>query len=60
MINVARYYHHETVRVGGKDDDIRSNIRVGLDITKAALPAGKLDAAAEYERGWCLAERPQQ
>jgi hypothetical protein len=36
VVNVARYYHHETVRVGGKDDDIRSNIREGLDITKAA------------------------
>ncbi|KAI9777130.1 MAG: hypothetical protein M1839_009086 [Geoglossum umbratile] len=22
VVNVARYYHHETVRVGGKDDDI--------------------------------------
>lgn len=34
-INVARYYHHETVRVGGQDDDIRTNVRKGLDITKA-------------------------
>ncbi|EDU46210.1 conserved hypothetical protein [Pyrenophora tritici-repentis Pt-1C-BFP] len=33
--NVARYFHHETVRVGGQDDDIRSNVRKGLDITKA-------------------------
>jgi hypothetical protein len=33
--NVARYYHHETVRVGGQDDDIRVNVRKGLDITKA-------------------------
>jgi hypothetical protein len=36
VVNVARYYHHETVCVGGKDDDIRSNIRERLDITKAA------------------------
>jgi len=36
VVNVARYYHHKTVRVGGKDDDIRSNIREGLDITEAA------------------------
>ncbi|KAH9206687.1 hypothetical protein DL95DRAFT_450719 [Leptodontidium sp. 2 PMI_412] len=36
VVNIARYYHHETVRVGGKDDNIRSNIREGLDITKAA------------------------
>ncbi|KAF7857261.1 hypothetical protein EAF04_009502 [Stromatinia cepivora] len=35
VINVARYYHHETVRVLGMDDDVRSNIRKGLDITKA-------------------------
>lgn len=33
---VARYYHHETVRVGGHDDDIRESVRKGLDITKAA------------------------
>jgi hypothetical protein len=33
--NVARYFHHETVRVGGQDDDIRANVRKGLDITKA-------------------------
>ena len=35
VVNVARYYHHETVRVGGKDDDINDNVRKGLDITKA-------------------------
>jgi len=34
VVNVARYYHHGTVRVGGQDDDI-FNIRKGLDITKA-------------------------
>jgi hypothetical protein len=36
VVNVARYYRHETVRVGGQDDDIRGNVRRGLDITKAA------------------------
>ncbi|KAK7229627.1 hypothetical protein V2G26_001797 [Clonostachys chloroleuca] len=36
VVNVARYYHHETVTVHGKDDEIRGNIRGGLDITKAA------------------------
>jgi hypothetical protein len=36
VINVARYYHHETVRVGGHDDDVCGNVRRGLDITKAA------------------------
>ncbi|KAF2475021.1 uncharacterized protein BDR25DRAFT_301533 [Lindgomyces ingoldianus] len=35
VVNVARYYHHETVCVGGQDDDIRVNVRRGLDITKA-------------------------
>ncbi|KAH8651721.1 serine/threonine-protein kinase Sgk2 [Ilyonectria robusta] len=35
VVNVARYYHHETVRVRGADDDVRSNVRKGLDITKA-------------------------
>jgi hypothetical protein len=33
--NVARYFHHETVRAGGQDDDIRVNVREGVDITKA-------------------------
>ncbi|KAB5511454.1 hypothetical protein GE09DRAFT_1196784 [Coniochaeta sp. 2T2.1] len=36
VVNVARYYHHEIVRVHGRDDDIRSNIRKGLDVTTAA------------------------
>ncbi|KAI9765136.1 MAG: hypothetical protein M1839_005614, partial [Geoglossum umbratile] len=35
VVNVARYYHHETVRVGGKEDDINDNIRKGLGIMKA-------------------------
>ncbi|KAK0621573.1 hypothetical protein B0T17DRAFT_295605 [Bombardia bombarda] len=35
VINLARYYHHETVQVGGMDDDIRSNVRKELDITTA-------------------------
>uniref|UniRef100_A0A0B7KRL2 non-specific serine/threonine protein kinase n=1 Tax=Bionectria ochroleuca TaxID=29856 RepID=A0A0B7KRL2_BIOOC len=36
VINVARYYYHGTVKIRGKDDEIRGNIRGGLDITKAA------------------------
>lgn len=28
--NIARYYHHETVRVGGKNDDTLENVRKGL------------------------------
>jgi hypothetical protein len=35
VVNVARYYHHETVRVGGKDDDVCKNVRKDLEITKA-------------------------
>ncbi|OAQ57431.1 FunK1 protein kinase [Pochonia chlamydosporia 170] len=34
-INVARYYHHETVRVRHSDDEIRNNVRKRLDVTKA-------------------------
>ncbi|KAJ5047771.1 hypothetical protein PSV09DRAFT_2394266 [Bipolaris maydis] len=33
--NVARYFHHETVHVHGRDDVICANVRNGLDITKA-------------------------
>ncbi|KAK8048254.1 Protein kinase-like domain [Apiospora phragmitis] len=35
VVNVARYYHHQTVQVRGMEDDIRRNVRKGLDITKA-------------------------
>ncbi|RYO87915.1 hypothetical protein DL764_008794 [Monosporascus ibericus] len=35
VVNVARYYHHETVSVHGKVDDIRSNVRGGLNIMEA-------------------------
>jgi hypothetical protein len=35
VVNVARYYYHETVRVGNQDDSIRRNVRQGLDVTKA-------------------------
>ncbi|MCJ1285804.1 hypothetical protein MMC26_005145 [Xylographa opegraphella] len=33
--NMARYYHHETVQVGGIGDDVQTNVRGGLDISKA-------------------------
>ncbi|KAF3768433.1 hypothetical protein M406DRAFT_286387 [Cryphonectria parasitica EP155] len=36
VVNMARYYHHEIVQVGGTNDTIRSNVRKGLDITKAS------------------------
>lgn len=35
VINVARYYHHETVQVGGQNDDVGKNVRKGLCITRA-------------------------
>ncbi|KAG5300605.1 FunK1 protein kinase [Histoplasma ohiense] len=36
VVNVARYYHHETVRAGDGEDDIHTGVRKGLDITKAS------------------------
>ncbi|KAK1843023.1 hypothetical protein CCHR01_14328 [Colletotrichum chrysophilum] len=38
VANVARHYHHETVQFDGADDDIRSNVRRGLDITTGHQP----------------------
>ncbi|KAH6658574.1 hypothetical protein BKA67DRAFT_513733 [Truncatella angustata] len=35
VINVARYYHHETFRVGDEVDDIEVNVRKDLDIRRA-------------------------
>jgi hypothetical protein len=35
VVNVARYYYHETVQVDGKVDDIRDNVRRGLDVSQA-------------------------
>jgi hypothetical protein len=35
VVNVARYYYHETVQVNGTDDDIQSNVRGGLNVTTA-------------------------
>ncbi|KAK0726803.1 hypothetical protein B0T26DRAFT_638800 [Lasiosphaeria miniovina] len=35
VINMARHYHHETVQIHGADDDVRNNVRGGLDITLA-------------------------
>jgi hypothetical protein len=33
---MARYYHHETVRVRNAVDDVQNNVRKGLDVTKAS------------------------
>lgn len=35
VVNVARYYHHETVFVRGEVDEVRSNVRGGLNIMEA-------------------------
>jgi hypothetical protein len=35
VVNVARYYHHETVTVDGKADTIVDNVRKGLNILEA-------------------------
>ncbi|XTI82770.1 hypothetical protein V2W45_1464204 [Cenococcum geophilum] len=35
VVNVARYYHHKTVYIGSKEDNIYKNVRKGLDIIKA-------------------------
>jgi hypothetical protein len=35
VVNVARYYHHKTVYIGSKEDNIYNNIYKGLDIIKA-------------------------
>ncbi|KAG5924487.1 hypothetical protein E4U61_000423 [Claviceps capensis] len=36
VVNVARYYHHETVKIGGMIDDVCHCIRQELDITTAS------------------------
>lgn len=35
VVNVARYYHHETVFARGEVDEIRSNVRGGLNTMEA-------------------------
>ncbi|KAH7237825.1 hypothetical protein B0J15DRAFT_553838, partial [Fusarium solani] len=56
VVNVARYYHHETVQIHGEDDDIRNNVRRGLDITQAAnyrpeRPMRRSNVASGTSRG---------
>jgi hypothetical protein len=35
VVNIARYYYHKIVYIGGKEDNICNNIRKGLDIIRA-------------------------
>jgi len=34
VVNVARYYHHEIVCMGGKENNIYNNVYKGLDIIR--------------------------
>ena len=34
VVNVARYYYHEIVYIGGKEDNIYNNVYKGLDIIR--------------------------
>ncbi|KAJ5895509.1 hypothetical protein N7495_007200 [Penicillium taxi] len=36
VVNRARYYWHGTVQINGTNDDVRNNVRGGLDVTKTA------------------------
>lgn len=58
VINVARYYFHNTVKMYGKDDDIRSNVRKGLNVATAtnyrperSLPPPSIGASITLRRG---------
>ncbi|KAG5996148.1 hypothetical protein E4U52_007232 [Claviceps spartinae] len=42
VVNVARYYHHETVQVRGMIDDVRNGVRQGLDMTTASKSRPRL------------------
>lgn len=35
VVKVTKYYHYETVQIGGQDDDVCKNMSKGLDITRA-------------------------
>ncbi|XTI91883.1 hypothetical protein V2W45_1471575 [Cenococcum geophilum] len=35
VVNIARYYYHKTVYIGGKENNIYNNVRKGLDIIRA-------------------------
>ncbi|KAF3065527.1 hypothetical protein CFAM422_009736 [Trichoderma lentiforme] len=49
VITVARYYHHETVRIRNINDNIRNSIRTGLNITTAVATAATTDAVAALD-----------
>lgn len=45
--NVARYYYHETVRIGGRVDDVLDNVRKGLSDTAGRNPFQQLAIRTE-------------
>ncbi|KAK0728902.1 hypothetical protein B0T26DRAFT_810694 [Lasiosphaeria miniovina] len=58
VVNVARYYHHETVQIRGTEDDIRNNVRRRLDVTRAtnyrperSMPPPSTIAASASRKG---------
>ncbi|KAK3312493.1 hypothetical protein B0H66DRAFT_608756 [Apodospora peruviana] len=58
VVNVARYYYHETVQVHSTNDDVRSNVRGGLDVTTAtnyrperSMPPPSIIASGASRRG---------
>ncbi|KAK0628117.1 hypothetical protein B0T17DRAFT_491041 [Bombardia bombarda] len=58
VVKVARYYHHSTVQIGGMDDDIQSNVRGGLDVTRAtnyrperSMPPSSMIASSASRKG---------
>ncbi|KAG6149180.1 hypothetical protein E4U11_000249, partial [Claviceps purpurea] len=59
VINVARYYHHETVKIGGMIDDVRNCVRRGLDITTASNYQESLSQPSGPSRG-ATTEAPQK
>ena len=53
VVNVARYYHHETVLVRGEVDDIRSNVRGGINVMEAKNYRSELSPEASAPRKGC-------
>ncbi|KAM3503168.1 hypothetical protein MY10362_004379 [Beauveria mimosiformis] len=50
VVNVARYYYHETVKVRGADDEVLASVRGGLDVKTASnyLPQRSVPSSGAY------------
>ncbi|KAI1086236.1 hypothetical protein F5B19DRAFT_175473 [Rostrohypoxylon terebratum] len=64
VVNMARHYHHYTVQVRGATDDVRGNVRKGLDITMAenyrserSIALRTVTAATSSREGRSMASR---